>query len=645
MEPVNRSRAFTLILALGGAFAVVLATDLLPWLRGDVPWIPLLGRWIWLPATPRWLWVLPCALALAIYVIGAIRLLDRAPEARYPVRLILWAFSGAVLLWLLLLTLEGRPLFVLFARSASVITGGYPHAAVLAHDLNHTLRHWPDFVALYRAHANVTPPGGVTLSPPGLLAAYDASASLLAAAPALADRLGGVVRPLQCQNLFIMTWTNAELASALLQMAMPLWAALGVAPLYRLGVLVFDRPRARLAVVLWALVPGLAIFQPRFNVFYPLIALLVLLGVWRGLLRDRPRWIAAGGFALSVGMLFNLSLVPLGLLAGLIILGWRLVRRPARPRTALVDLAAFGIGCASAWAIYWALGGLSPWELAQTSLDQHYEMYRPYWPWLFMHVYDMFIFVGVPVAGLAIWRIVRLRRAGRASLTPADVMAGAAALALAILVLSGTARGETGRVWLFFAPVWLLLAADVLAGFRRRDQVAFLAVQAVIVLVMSGFLHPNFTALTEPPQPAEAEGAPAFVTNHTFRRGGDAVTLAGLTVDAAPGSVVLHLHWRAEAQVERPYALSLMRIAPGGAPEEAITWNPLDWNYPPTCWSPGRTFVDTVNVPLGEDPAPGEWVFSLSVLDTETGEPMLVTGPDGQTSPQVGIGPVTVPAG
>ena len=121
MEPVNRSRAFTLILALGGAFAVVLATDLLPWLRGDVPWIPLLGRWIWLPATPRWFWVLPCTLALAIYVIGAIRLLDRAPEARYPVRLILWAFSGAVLLWLLLLTLEGRPLFVLFARSASVI--------------------------------------------------------------------------------------------------------------------------------------------------------------------------------------------------------------------------------------------------------------------------------------------------------------------------------------------------------------------------------------------------------------------------------------------------------------------------------------------------------------------------------------------
>ncbi len=642
---MNRSRAFTLILALGGLFAVALAADLLPWLRGDVPWIPLLGRWIWPYAAPRWAWVVPCALALAIYVAGAARLLDRAPRDRYPVRLIAWSFTGAALLWLLLLTLEGRPLFLLFTRSASVVTGGYQYAAALASDLDHTLRHWPDFVATYRAHANIEPPGGVTLSPPGLLAAYDAGASLLDAAPPLADRLGGVVRPLQCQNLFMMTWTDAEMASAWLQMAMPLWAALGVAPLYRLGALVWDRERARLAVVMWALVPGLAIFQPRFNVFYPLIALLVLLGVWRGLLRERPRWLAVGGFALSVGMLFNLSLVPLGLLAGLIILGWRLARPPAQPRAALRDLVAFGIGCASVWVITWALGGLSPWELARTSLDQHYDMYRPYWPWLVMHTYDMFIFVGVPVAGLAIWRIARLRRAGRASLAPGDVMAGAAALALAILVLSGTARGETGRVWLFFAPVWVLLAADVLAGFRRREQVAFLAVQAAIVLVMAGFLRANFTGLTEPAQAPPAASAPAFASDSTFRRGEDAITLVGMTVETAPGSVTLHLYWRAEAPVERPYALSLLRLGPDAPPEEAITWNPLNWNYPPSCWSPGRTFVDTVTVPLGENPAPGEWAFSLSVLDTETGAPMLVTGPDGGTSPQVGIGPVIVPAG
>ena len=644
---MNQSRVFKLVLAAGVIFAVALAADLLPWLRGDVPWIPLLGRWIWPYAAPRWAWIVLCGLALAIYVAGAVRLLDHAPQSRYPVRLIVWVFTGSALLWLLLLTLEGRPLFLLFARSASVVTGGYQYAAALADDLNYTLRHWPDFVAQYRAHANIEPPGGVTLSPPGLLAAYKGGAGLFAAAPPLADRFAGLVRPLQCQNLLMMTWTNAEMASAWFQMAMPLWAALGVAPLYRLGVLVFDRPRARLAVVMWALVPGLAIFQPRFNVFFPLITLLVLLGVWRGLLRDRFRWIAVGGFALSVGMLFNLSLTPLGLLAGLIILGWRLVQRPARPRAALRDLAVFGIGSASAWAIYWALGGPSPWELARTSLDQHYDMYRPYWPWLFMHTYDMFIFVGAPVAGLAIWRIVRLRGSwrGRDALAPGDVMAGSAGLTLAILVLSGTARGETGRVWLFFAPVWLLLAADVLAGFRQREQAAFLAVQAGIVLAMAGFLRANFTGLTEPPQPPPAASAPAFASNSTFRRGEDAVTLVGMTVEAAPGSVTLHLYWRAEAPVERPYALSLVRIAPDALPEEAITWDPLNWSYPPSCWSPGRTFVDTVNVPLGESPAAGEWVFSLSVLDAETGAPMLVTGPDGRTSPQVGIGPVSVPAG
>ena len=694
-------RAIPLIWFVTLVFCVLLVTDALPWLRGDVLWIPLLGRWRWPYGHPRWAWLVPCALALTLYVGGALALLTRRVTLRYPVRLVLWTFVGAALLWTLLLTLEGSPIFLLFTRAVSPVTGGYQYAAALVTDLDATLRHWSPFVDEYLAIVQLDPPGGVALSPPGVLAVYEANGTLLDAVPPLADHAAALIRPQQCQNLAMMAWTNADLGSAWFQMWMPLWAALGIAPLYRLGTLVFDQTRARLAVAVWPLVPGLAIFMPRFNVFFPLITLIVLVSLWRGLLRDRPRWIAVSGFALSVGLLLNLSLVPLGLLAGLTIMGWHVlpINRQARAfwftsppgplstrgegesdvrevpspywergfrgevntrrnqnRILLIlrpylsalgkkgvarDLVLFGAGCASSWLIYALLAGLSFGDLL-SGFDRHADLYRPYLPWLLLHPYDMFIFVGLPVAAFALWRMIRLHRARRSSITPGDLFTGTAALTLVILVLSGTARGETGRVWLYFAPVWILLAVDVLADFGPRQWAGFLVLQAVCLLSMAGFWRANFTGLTEPPQPAKAASTPVFPAHARFTRGDDAIMLVGLDLDAAPTGITLRLHWRADARVTRPYVLNLLSIPPDGSPPDSLTWNPEGWNYPPACWTPGRAFIDTVPLSLGDTLTPGNWLFSLSIIDAFTGESMTVTLPSGEVSTQFGIGPVLV---
>lgn len=359
-------------------------------------------------------------------------------------------------------------------------------------------------------------------------------------------------------------------------------------------------------------------------------------------MRERPRWIVVSGFVLSVGLLLNLSLMPLGLLAGLIILGYRLLAQPASFRLALRDLTLFGAGCASAWAIYWALAGVSPLAIADEMLGAHYELYRPYWPWLLLHPYDMAIFTGVPVMALALARMWQLRR--RAPVTrPADVLAGAAALTLVLVTLSGTARGETGRVWLFFAPVWLLLAADRLASFGPREQKGFLALQALCALTMAAVLRANFTAFTEPPRPAGAQSAPTFPVHAHFARGNDRVTLVGLSVETSPVAVTLHLHWRADVRIERPYVLTLVSVPPDGSSPASLNWNPHGWNYPSSCWTPGREFVDTVTIAPAGGLTAGDWLFSLSILDAFTREPMQVTLPDGTVSGQVGIGPVHVP--
>jgi hypothetical protein len=620
------------------AFCIALVGNLLPWLRGDVPWLTPDEQWVWPYGAPRWLWVVPCALGLALYIVGAIYLLERARAARYPVRLILWAFGGAVLLPLLLMTLEGRPLFLVFTRTASTVIGGYQYAANRITDLGDTLRNWPQFVVDYRKQV---PLGGIALSPPGLAVLLYSAQKGFEAVPPLASTFDALVRPLQCQNLNMMAWSQPQMASAWIQMGMPLWAATAVAPLYALGKMIFDSRVARWAVVLWPLVPGLDIFSPRFNVFYPLIALVMLVLLWRGLDRERLPLIGLAGFVLSVGMFANLSLIPLGLLAGLTIVAhWALYRNNQQPGRLIANLIAFGMGSLSVWVIYSLLSGVSILEVYRQGFAFHSILDRPYGPWLVLHTYDTFLWIGLPIAALAIWRIFRIRR----EFSRADLFAGAIALTMIFMVLSGTARGETGRVWLFFAGVWLLLAAAMIVQLQARQRAAILVMEALCLFSMAAVLRANFTELTVVPWPPSADSGPTFLVNARFVRGDDAVTFVGLSIDKSPSTVTLNLHWRADSYVRRPYVLSLVSVPPDKSQRESLNWTPLNWDYPPSCWLPGQELVDTVNVPLGDNPPPGDWLFSLSISDVFTHEPMaLAAGGDGQHVTQVGIGPVHIP--
>jgi hypothetical protein len=635
---LKRSRLILVLWLLTAAFCVGLVTNLVPALRGDVPWLPGNSGWRWPYELPRWLWLAPCLGGLAVYSLGALHLARQAENRPgFPTRLILWAFVGSALLPFLLAALEQSPLYLFFTRSASTVTGGYQFAANMFTDLNGALRDWPGLVERFRKETLIY--GGVGVDPPGLVVLYHGVREALRLAPPLADSLDALLRPLQCQNLGMMNWTEPGMASAWFQMPMPLWVGLGVAPLYRLGAAIFDRRTARWAVALWPLVPGLALFMPRFNAFYVLLTLVMLAALWRGLERRRLAWVLLAGFVLSVGTFLNLSLVPLGLLAGLTILGyWLLIDGSfRRPITVLRTLTAFGAGVASVWLVYGALSGVTVFDILRLSLDIHLQIHnRPYLPWLVMHTYDMFLFVGLPLSGLAIWRVLQIRRpAGRT-----DLFTGAIALTMVIMVLSGTARGETGRVWLFFAPAWLLLAADALGRLRQNERVGALAMQALCLVCMAAVLRVHFTALTVPASVPAASKPPDIAVNTPFQRGEDRLTLIGLDAEHSAQDITLRLYWRADGFVKRPYVLSMIPVRPDRSLLPSLNWDPLNWDYPPSCWAPGRVFVDTVVVPLGDKAMPGDWMFSLSITDVFTHEPMLVNG--GQ--PQVGIGPVNVPA-
>jgi len=244
--------------------------------------------------------------------------------------------------------------------------------------------------------------------------------------------------------------------------------------------------------------------------------------------------------------------------------------------------------------------------------------------------------LGFPLAALGIWRIFRASR--RESI--ADLFSLTFGTMFSILVFSILARGETGRVWIFLMPYWLLLASDVLAHLpsiqQNRILPHLLLLQTICLIVPGGFFWSSFTALTEPARPTEA-GNPAIPVNARFSNGTDTFTLTGLNYQVNAGKIQLRLVWRADTWIRNPIELSILPIADDGTIAGKLNYTPLDRQYPPACWTPGRPFEDIVLLPLERKSE--SWLYSISAWDINANKALMVN--DNQT--QVGIGPIVMP--
>jgi hypothetical protein len=513
-------------------------------------------------------------------------------------------------------------------------------------DLIATLRRWPEFMAdsiSYSSH--------VAISPPGLVLIYYAAGSLLAHVPVLAEALAQPLRLMQCQNIPLMAETNAQLASAWLGILTPLWGSLTVVPLYRLGRSVFGQATARWSTVWWPLIPSLLIFAPLPSTFYPLPALVMVGLLLLGLRRNQSAWVFAAGVLCSGLTFLTFTFAPLLLLAGFLTLGWYWLKRASAAEQLpwhwpLRIGLWFGLGLSAVWLAYSAATGRPAWDVLLAAVHAHLALDRPYWPWLILHLNDFFMFTGWPLslmAAVGVWlaahKIIR-----KQSLSEGDVVTLAAALSLLVLDLSGTLRGESGRILLFLSA-WILFAAASTLGDNPWLGRALTAAQAVVVVVMIVCLHVLDSGLppapASPPQAPLAEGGPAWPSGAVFGGAARLTTFAGAIEDGPERqTLAVWLNWQPSRPMDSAYYLSLLPVAPDGqvAPSATLL-QPLAQQYPTTCWKPGDGELhDRVEVPLFKA-MPGDWWVSLSLVDGQTGQALDVVRPDGSHDHQVGLGP------
>jgi len=282
------------------------------------------------------------------------------------------------------------------------------------------------------------------------------------------------------------------LGSLLTQLA----AAATVLPLYALVRVDHSPSVAWRAAVFWPLVPAVAIFLPKSDCLFPLLATTSLWLWWSGLHHGgwwRP---LAAGTVLWVGLCLSLAFLPVAAL-GIGLATWTVARaepgrRPWRRvlETSVGTLGGLALPIAVCWGVY-DLNLLTTWI---ANLGNHADFYnqpqhpRSYTAWLLLNPLELLLATGVPLALVAAAGLLH-----RFDSSDPRIAAPAwCCLAVwALLWLSGKNMGEAARLWLFLVPWTSWLAAPFLRASPTRTWLALLALQALLAIAsvtrVSGF--------------------------------------------------------------------------------------------------------------------------------------------------------------
>ena len=442
MRPRRIGTEWRVALIVSALAVAAVLLDVSPLLRGPAPYPP---EWRWdLRAggtSGRWL---PVALS-AIALVGLAGLPAGGP--RRPAV----AVAAAVAMgWMFLLSLAGlEPAGVaatLMDRARSRTASSYltVAASAAARDPAVFLDHHAE-----RRAEKATAAKHASTHPPGPVLFYRALIGLFEAAPSAGSALlsaagvepEGGRRPAAVRA--------AALAGPLLITFLCAAAAWPLAALARGGGL--DGPRAARVAALWPLLPGPALMTPHFDQMLALpvaAAAALMMAACDG--RGRVALLAG----LCAGVALQISYGAMAFVALAVAVAFSLtggserLRRFASPVAWAAVAAAVVILLPMAW-------GHEPVAAARTGLAIHRDAYtqpRSYATWLLFNPLDLALFVGIPVVVIG---LVRLLRIGHG---PFDRMRTTLAAGVGLLLLSGTVRGELGRIAIPLMPVLLLAA-------------------------------------------------------------------------------------------------------------------------------------------------------------------------------------------
>jgi hypothetical protein len=209
---------------------------------------------------------------------------------------------------------------------------------------------------------------------------------------------------------------------------------------------------------------------------------------------DKKQWLLVSGAVMALTSFVSFGALAIAAIAIIALLF-------ARGRAAFGEIALFCAGFVVLWLVLVMALPMQPLPIFRNAMAAHRFATvesRSRGAWLWMNLVSYAVFCGWPLFWGACAGGVRFLRdfgserfAGSARAGIPVVIGVATLLTMLLLTVSGTARGEVERLWLFLTPSLAALAAAQLMQRQGWKSIGvLLALQAAQTLIMAAWLAP-----------------------------------------------------------------------------------------------------------------------------------------------------------
>ena len=261
-------------------------------------------------------------------------------------------------------------------------------------------------------------------------------------------------------------------------------------PVYFLAKEFYSEAVARIAVLLCPLIPAMLFFIPLLDVIYGFFFISIILFYTLGDKNKKSIYFILSGFIWALSLFFSwlFLLVPLVLLILLFLLYFSKNEKQKKLfsfQNLLKTNGYFLLTAILFWLIYWLIFGYNIYDLYRATMIYHHDFLatRSYKIWLFLNLFDFFVFLGIPLAlvylfglGKEITNLIQKKLI--------NVPFWLFTLTIIILDLTGKNRSETARIWLFLMPLALIPIANYIFQTKNKNVIVFLVIFLLLLQLL-----------------------------------------------------------------------------------------------------------------------------------------------------------------
>ncbi len=464
-------------------FFALIAFDFSPYLRGPAPYPPD-WRWPYEPAnTLSRVWA---PLGVITLIILIFRKKENKTRKSNNYKTILVFVILSFLLQISLLYYSRSGVEVLVHRTINPMISGYFSVSNQIFDLGSFLRNYNQSLYDYPMYARFHPPGGVLvyyllefiLKPFSHL-----FANILSVNPTHTDvaLLWNGLEMYQKFNALVSGFVIAFIAS------------LSIIPIYLSSKILYGEKAAIRSSVLFIFVPSFLLFTPLIDVFMPLFTCISLYLFLKGNQTNDYLYFFFSGLILFLGAYFTLTFIPF-LFFFFMLFFLKFIQNRKDLKKVIENFISFLSGFILIPFLLFFVG-FNFIETVKTIMIYHEaaQAGREHLTWYFYNLFDFILLTGIPIGimfGYLIFESLKTFKKTK-SLRKIDSVFLSFIIMLIVVNFSGTVRAETGRIWLPFAPLLVIVVANFVTfklKFTNRQFTLLLLLQAVQVLIFQSVL-------------------------------------------------------------------------------------------------------------------------------------------------------------